>query len=163
MPITDPLSIICEAFEALNRRDVEHLLFLCNEEVEFESVLAASEGKAYRGSEGGREYVEDLEDAWADFRSEPERFIHGADAILSVVRSVGRGRVSGVPVDVRTAVIWTVREGKIRRGVAYLDPSEALEALDARSRGRFPAGARRTPFGGRESTAISGRCDRRSK
>jgi len=44
----------------------------------------------------------------------------------------GRARGSGVPLDTRTGQVWSVRDGKVWRNVAYTDPREAFEAVGLR-------------------------------
>jgi ketosteroid isomerase-like protein len=40
-----------------------------------------------------------------------------------------RGKGSGVPLAIRTAHIWTLRDGKLARNELYREPDEALDAL----------------------------------
>ena len=49
----------------------------------------------------------------------------------------GRGKGSGVPVVIRSADLWTIRDGKIVSLVGYIDRAEALEAVEPRV-GRAP-------------------------
>jgi ketosteroid isomerase-like protein len=42
------------------------------------------------------------------------------------------GRQSGAPVDQAIAIVWTLRDGLIWRGQAFLDQREALEAVGLR-------------------------------
>ena len=120
--------LVRAAFRAVSDRDFGGLLAICTSDVEFASVLAASEGRAYRGATGLRAYLEDLGHAWAEFDAEPIEFLDGRDGPVTIVRSLGRGRTSAVPVALRTAVLWTLRGNRIARGVAYLDVAEALSA-----------------------------------
>jgi hypothetical protein len=52
MTNTDPISVIGEAFEALNQRDVERLLAICEPEAEFEFASFGPSGSA-AGTGGG--------------------------------------------------------------------------------------------------------------
>ena len=124
----DKEALLRRAFHALNHRDFDDLLAVCSPEIEFASVLAASEGRVYQGKAGVHKYFEDLDQAWAEFTAEPIDFMEGRDGAVTVVRTIGRGRASAVPVELRTAVVWTVCGDRIVRGVAYLDLAEALAA-----------------------------------
>jgi ketosteroid isomerase-like protein len=44
----------------------------------------------------------------------------------------GRGKGSGVPVVIRSADLWTIRDGKIVSLVGYPDRAEALKAVGLR-------------------------------
>jgi ketosteroid isomerase-like protein len=48
--------------------------------------------------------------------------------VLLVVRLVAQGRDSGVEVTARSAIIWTIRAGKILRAKLFQNKVEALEA-----------------------------------
>jgi ketosteroid isomerase-like protein len=50
--------------------------------------------------------------------------MHGPEA--------GRAKTSGVQTDIRYAVVYTLRDGKIVRGREYIDRDQALEALGLR-------------------------------
>ncbi|MCE3246469.1 MAG: SnoaL-like domain [Geminicoccaceae bacterium] len=64
--------------DAVNRRDVATLDSLWSEEGEFNSRLAASEGHAFRGRQGIRDYFAWLDEAFEEFRSEVEEIIDAA-------------------------------------------------------------------------------------
>jgi SnoaL-like domain len=70
----------------------------------------------------------------------PERFIEDGDRVLALMTIEGRGKGSGVPVVIRSADLFTVRDGKIVSLVGYPDRAEALEAWGCGS--RPPAAAR---------------------
>jgi ketosteroid isomerase-like protein len=46
-----------------------------------------------------------------------------------VQRVTGRAKASGVTTELRYAVVYTVRDGKIARGREYIDRATALEAV----------------------------------
>jgi ketosteroid isomerase-like protein len=65
---------------------------------------------------------------WEGFRIEPERFVDAGDRVVVIEVRRGRGSGSGVEVEQRSGVIWTLREGKVVGMETDLDPQEALEA-----------------------------------
>lgn len=115
------------AYDAFNRHDVDALVSLADPDVEFRSSLAAFEG-AYHGHDGIRRYMEDIEAAFGpDWRAEAERFEPVDDEHMIVVATVsGHGAGSGVTLNHRLAHVWEVKNGKLFRGVVYLDPREAF-------------------------------------
>jgi ketosteroid isomerase-like protein len=82
----------------------------------------------YVGHDGLRRLGEDVSEVWAEFKIEPERFIGVGDRVIVIERRRGRGVGSDVEVDMRSGVIWTIRDGKVSRMETDLDPDEALEA-----------------------------------
>jgi ketosteroid isomerase-like protein len=120
--------------DALNARDFEAVGRAPLEpELEWRSVLAASEGGSYRGVEGLRQWSENVDAIWDAFRLELSE-LHEADEsrTVTVYRTTGRAKASGVPLDARVALVWTWRRGKVCGIVSYTNPDEALEAAGLR-------------------------------
>jgi ketosteroid isomerase-like protein len=57
-----------------------------------------------------------------------ERAVEGNDAVVLGVHTVGRGKASGVPIDVRWSVAFHVQDGKITRADVHGDWAKALDA-----------------------------------
>jgi ketosteroid isomerase-like protein len=53
----------------------------------------------------------------------------GDDRVIAVQHLTGRAKLSGVQTEVRYAVVYTLRDGKIVRGREYLDREQALDAV----------------------------------
>jgi ketosteroid isomerase-like protein len=85
-----------------------------------------------RGREGAAKLVATLREAWAEWRFEPERLIDVGNRVVVLVRVVGEGGASGVPLELRTAHVWTVRNGRMTSAHLYRDRAEALEAAGLR-------------------------------
>ena len=117
------------AFAAWAGRDVEALLEMADEDVEFASALGATEGRTYRGHSGAAQYFADIDAAWDYWQiSEPEFIPAGDEQVVCIFTIRAKGRGSGIPLEQRVASIWTLRNGRAIRGVIYLNPTEALEA-----------------------------------
>jgi ketosteroid isomerase-like protein len=121
------VEIVRRLVQAFYGRDVETVTSTLDAEIEFESALV--EHKTYRGMAGMSEYRRDLDDAWAEWRSEGDRFLSaGPESVVHLYRIVGIGKGSGVPVAQDIAILWTLRAGRIVRGKVFLDQQDALEA-----------------------------------
>ena len=67
-----------------------------------------------------------------DWSIELERLVEaGDDLVVGVVSQRATGRGSGVPVELRMAVVYELEGGLIVRMRNYLDPAEALQAAGA--------------------------------
>jgi ketosteroid isomerase-like protein len=120
--------------EAVTRGDREAAVGLCHPQVEFHSVLGIS-GRAYLGHDGIRQYFDDVESAWAQWRVEVERIAEGADGRVAIVMTMhARGKGSGATLAERTAHIWTLRRGRLARNQPYREPEEALRELGLSTR-----------------------------
>jgi ketosteroid isomerase-like protein len=63
-----------------------------------------------------------------EIRFEPEQLWDAGDSVVVALRLTAKGRQTAIPVEQRTAGVWTIRDGKVMRIRAYRSPSEALEA-----------------------------------
>ena len=80
-----------------------------------------------------RRYMEDWIGTFDDYSVVVEELRDvGDDRVLAIQRVKGRAKLSGIEIDVRYAVVNTVRDGKVVRGREYLNVEEALEAVGLR-------------------------------
>jgi ketosteroid isomerase-like protein len=84
----------------------------------------------YEGFDGFRSFVEQVGEAWAEFRMEPEEFFEQGNVVVVLVRAVGTGRGSGVEIDAPVAMVAEVRDGKIATLHVEPDREAALRLID---------------------------------
>jgi len=121
------VEIVRRMVEAFNSEDPRRAFASFHPDVEFTSAF--TEGKTYVGLQGMRQYGDDLTAVWENWHSEDDRFVDGdGEQVVWLYRIVGQGKGSGVPVDQPVAIIWTLCDGLIWRGQAFLDHREALKA-----------------------------------
>jgi ketosteroid isomerase-like protein len=83
----------------------------------------------YRGHEGWREWRSHFSEAWDSDALELEEYIDAGDGrVVLLARLSARGKGSGVEVERREGIMWTIRDGKTVRIDYYSSPDEALEA-----------------------------------
>ena len=86
-------------------------------------------GEMY-GKDAIRRYVQDWLDTFEDITSVPTELLDvGDDRVIGVQHVTGRARLSGVETELRYAVVYTLRDGRIVRGREYADRQQALKAL----------------------------------
>ena len=123
------VDLVRRGFEAFNARDVEALVGACHSDAEWMPFRAQLEGIAYRGHDGIRRFVADMDQDWNAFRIDPVEF-HDRDARVVVIgRVIAAGRGSGVEVDSLAGFVFDVRDGRIARLVSHSDPAVALADL----------------------------------
>ena len=77
-----------------------------------------------------RRYIQDWIDTFDDSSVVAEELRDvGDDRVLAIQRVNGRAKLSGTETELRYAVVYTVRHGKIVRGREYLSLDQALEAV----------------------------------
>jgi ketosteroid isomerase-like protein len=118
--------------EAGNRGDVDGLLEELDPEVEWHSALHAllgGEQTVFRGHDGVREMLRDLNEAFGEIRIEMSEIRDLGDGLVAIGRTRTRGKASGVETDTPLALVTEIRNGKTISIQAYLDPRQALEAV----------------------------------
>jgi ketosteroid isomerase-like protein len=86
------------------------------------------EGQA-EGITAVRATMERWEDSFEDLELTYEETIDAGDRVLVKTRVSGRGRGSGVEVDSRSYMLWTLQDAKVLRMDEFTDRAEALEAV----------------------------------
>jgi ketosteroid isomerase-like protein len=87
----------------------------------------------YRGIEGVRRGLTEWLEVWEAWEAGVDEILPAPDGRVVVLTwQRGKGRQSGLPMDMEWAQIITVGDGKITRVDAYDDRSEALEAAGLR-------------------------------
>ena len=119
------------AIDAYNRRDIDAFLEGIDPEVELHGALQAlleSEATVYRGHEGVRQWVRDIDEAVADIRLDLPEIRDLGDRIVAIGRLRARGKASGAETESPFGCVVEWKNGKATRVLSFLDPKEALEA-----------------------------------
>ncbi len=125
---TENVQIIRRLVEAFNDRDLDSMVEHMQPDAELHPLRAQLEGKAYRGHEGLREMLADFDQDWEYVRMEPEEYRDADDEVVVLGRLHGRGRASGVELDVPMGFVWTLRDGKVVRAKTFSEQADALRA-----------------------------------
>jgi ketosteroid isomerase-like protein len=125
----DDVETVRRAIEAFNRGDFVLVAELCDDDLEFVSVMTAVEETTYRGRDTWERYAADMRDTGEGWRVEDLRLESpGEGRVLARMRLVGTGKMSGVPVDREIGMIYRLRGGKLWRVRSYHDVEDALAA-----------------------------------
>ena len=92
------------------------------------SFPASRAARSRRGPEATLDFFRDWIDQWDDLRVDWELEQSSPDTVFAVVDMRGRGRASGVPVELRFAQVWSFREGVPVRMVYHGDVEEGRSA-----------------------------------
>jgi ketosteroid isomerase-like protein len=128
------VEIVRRAFDAYNQRDLDLMLSDAAEDLELD--WSGSRGPyrgTYRGKAEVKAFWNSFVEAWAEFRWEPlEIRVLDSDRVLSANRLTVRGSDSGVELTGHGAVLWSIRDGKVRHLKLFECMAEALEAAGLR-------------------------------
>jgi ketosteroid isomerase-like protein len=82
------------------------------------------------GHDGARSFFRELHEAWDDLSYEVQKLIPAGDQVVSVVTRRGRGRSSGIEIEMSFALVWTFRDGRVIRLAWVPSREQALEAVE---------------------------------
>jgi ketosteroid isomerase-like protein len=124
------IEIAERANAAFNRRDVDAVLEFFAPDAELRDLAnAPDQAGVIRG-------VDSIRDAWTlwtaafdELRADIEELIDAGEFVVEAVHWQGRGKASGMSIDVRQFDIYEFRDGKVVRATLGLNSkAEALEA-----------------------------------
>jgi ketosteroid isomerase-like protein len=124
------VEIVRSAFDAFTRGDTEGVLQFCDENI----VITQPEEvpgvpPQQRGHSGMLEAFSIWPDQWDDYRIEIQRIVADpGDYVVVATRQRGRGKQSGVPVEVEMTFVFTVRKKKVVEWQLFMHEDQALEA-----------------------------------
>jgi ketosteroid isomerase-like protein len=129
------VEVFRRALEAYNRREIDAFLEAFDPMVETHPLTLAmfsQETTVYRGHEGIRQFVRDVDEALAQVQVEPLEIRDLGERLVASGRLHARGRASGAEIE--SPVSWLVEfnNGRVIRMRDYLDFTEALEAAGLR-------------------------------
>jgi ketosteroid isomerase-like protein len=122
----DNVELAETVYETLDRRDLDAFLALIHPEVEFRSLIAESEGQAYRGHDGARAWWTEVLGSMGGLRWEREQIDTFRDWGVTRLRAVAT--IEGVEIPQTLWQAWGVRDGLISWWEIYRTEAEALEA-----------------------------------
>jgi ketosteroid isomerase-like protein len=130
------VEIAKRANDAFNRRDVDAAMECATSDIEF---VAAMSGTVAGGSLKRREGIEalfaDIRDTWEEHRMVIEEIRDLGERVLGLGRLEGRGKASGVSVDVPFALISDFATARCGAAEPILITVRRCERLDWRSSG----------------------------
>jgi ketosteroid isomerase-like protein len=124
------VEVVRNAIEASTRQDWKRAAELIDPSVEMHGTVGGlEEGRVAHGLQEILDSFEasDLE-AWEERRLEPRKFLDIGDLVVVLMHEYRRGKGSGIEVETDTAVVFTVRDGRVVGIQGYLDQAVALEA-----------------------------------
>jgi ketosteroid isomerase-like protein len=123
----DNPSVVRRAIAAVNARDIDAYLARCTGDVELRTPAV---GGTYVGPEAIKRFFGDIEDTAPDFHLDVEWLqAVGDNRVVAFLHVTGSGRVSGLPIDNRTANVYELVDGRLSRIEIYDDRQEALDAV----------------------------------
>ena len=129
--MSEGAELVQRALTALNAGEIEALVALCDRDFELDMSDRVFNPATYRGHDGIRQFHNEVLEVWEHYVWEPEQVIEQGNRVVALVRTIGKGRGSGLEIDRQTAMIWTVRGDKALSLRFYRDRERALKAASS--------------------------------
>jgi ketosteroid isomerase-like protein len=124
------VEIVRRAWEAWEREDWEPLYALYHPEIVWDaSALHGPVRGVYHGHDGVRKYFHEWLESFEAHQARAERFIDAGDDVIVGLRLRGRGKTSGVEVEMARFNVYRIRNGLAIRVELFETEAEALEAV----------------------------------
>jgi ketosteroid isomerase-like protein len=123
--------LLARAYDAINRRDFEEIAAITAPDFELDLSARVFNPATYRGLDGMRQFLGELDDLWQLERLEVERVLVRDDEALVIVTIKLLGRGSGLPMDNRVAHRWWMRDGTLLRLWGSADVDAAVADFEA--------------------------------
>jgi ketosteroid isomerase-like protein len=120
--VSERLELVKTAFEAFRSGGLEETLRYADPDIECRRMPPLPDPQTYHGIDGVRQMYADWTADFEDFEMEPLQYVERGDRVFVEMLQRGTGRASGVTVEGRYWLVFTVAEGKITRQDAYLTP-----------------------------------------
>jgi ketosteroid isomerase-like protein len=127
------VEVVQDALEAWAGGGFDALAEFWDAEIDWRAAEGAPDDPGpISGVDAMRAYMQDWLDDFEDLSLELEELIDAGEQVVAVQRMSGRGKASGIETEIRFAVVYTIRDGKIVRGREYWERGQALEAAGLR-------------------------------
>jgi ketosteroid isomerase-like protein len=125
----EPLETVTRVWEAAQRRDTDALFALYDPAIVWQVHYGPIELRGvYHGHEGVRQLFKQWREPFETYEEEPGVFIDAGDNVVVEIRLSGRGKTSGVEVEMPRWMMYTIRDGLVIRVDIFETKAEALEA-----------------------------------
>lgn len=129
---SDNVEVVRRAFEAYKNEDYDALIALADPELEMHGTVGGlTEGTVTRGIEQVRSSLTDDDETWQRVELEAERIVEAGDRVVVLQKELRTGAASGIQLEVHTAVVFELRDGRLLSMHGYMDQDEALRSVSA--------------------------------
>ena len=122
------VEIVRRGYDAFNRGDVEGMIETVDPKARWDLSERVFNPAVYEGHDGIRRFVEEIDEVWDEFHLEPLEYIDAGDKVVVSHLVRGRGKGSGVDVELPSTNVFTLLNGKAIECRMYREHAEALEA-----------------------------------
>ena len=124
------VQLVQAAFHAFEDGDMEAVLRLCDENIQItQAAELVGASQTQHGHAGVIEAFAIWPDLWDDYHVEILRMADVGDAVMVTTINRGRGKDSGVPVEMPFSFVFSIRAGRIVEWRLFMREEQALRAV----------------------------------
>jgi ketosteroid isomerase-like protein len=124
------VEIVRAAFQAFEEGNMEAVLGFCDENIQItQPAELPGVSRNQHGHRGVLEAFAVWPDLWDDYRVEVVRMADVGDHVVVATINRGRGKDSGVPVEMPFTFLFSLRAGKIAEWRLFIHEEQALKAV----------------------------------
>ena len=123
------VELVREGFARWNEGDHQFIFGSAASDVELYSRFGSLNGEPYRGHQGVREWLADIEQSFDRFELWLDEIRDLGDDVLALGGIDARARGSGLDIQEPMGWVLEFRGGRLTRMRFYVPPAEALEAV----------------------------------
>jgi uncharacterized protein len=125
----EDVEVVRRYYPAYDRGGLDGLAELWHPDINWRAAEGAIDDVGLmEGPDALRDYYRQWEETFEKLRMEVEELLDAGDRVVAVVRWIGQMKGSDAEIEIRYAIVYTTRDGKIATGREYLTREEALEA-----------------------------------
>ena len=131
-------AFVDQGFACWNGGEVDLMADYYADDAEVDTTAAVPDGRVYTGRAKFLHYFHEQWNAWERLRMEPVEVLDLGDGRFVVeVRMSGKGRSSGIEIDQKLGLVYTMRleDGKVARVQMFPSRDAALDAAGATEEG----------------------------
>ena len=122
------VEVVRTMMDAWNRGDYAAAIESFAPDVRTECVLGGDFDGTFEGIDGMQRWLARFWASFADFHTEADECIDAGDHVVIAAHHHGRGKTSGIEVEMLNWQVFTFRDGKVIRYRLFRAKPEALEA-----------------------------------
>lgn len=128
------MDVVRRIHQAVERGESPRALGVFDDGVEYVNPPDAVEPGVLRGVDAFERAFATIDETFGGVRIAVEQLIDAGDRVLVLARLSGRGRTSGVGIDIPQGYVWTIRDGRVVRFQWFNDLELARAAAGLSSR-----------------------------
>jgi ketosteroid isomerase-like protein len=127
----EDVDVVRAVWDAWERRDTDAMFELYDPEIVWDQTRdgPGDLAREYHGHDGVRQFFSEWMGSFESYQARALEFFDGDDAVLVRVRQTGRGKLSGIEVEIASGLqLYRVRDGRVVRIETHADADEAFRA-----------------------------------